>query len=83
MKTLQNPTVLLTLLNLSIIILCGVIAYFLKNPLSILGLLMLQQIPIFEEQQQEAVNDEEFVGEDIPEYDGKGNFGFNKDSDVI
>ena len=70
---MKNPTVLVILLNISIVILCGFVTYITREPLAILGLFMLQQVPIIQEPEYEE--------EEIPaEYEGNPEgFGFSKD----
>jgi hypothetical protein len=54
---MYNATFLVTFLNIVIVALIAVIVYLTSNPLALLGLMMLQQIPVFapsEEHEEES-----------------------------
>lgn len=57
------------LIALSVIILIGIVIWLVGNPLALLGLLLLPQLPLVVASEKD--NDEP------GEYDGKGDFGFS------
>lgn len=65
-----HPTLLVTLLNIAILTLLIVVALITKNPLVILGVLLLQQTPLVS-----YVNKDDAAGEES-EY-GTSNAGFH------
>lgn len=67
MKTLSHPTITISLLNLSIVAACVAIGVATDNPLTLLGLLMLRDVPIFER------------SEEIEEEEPSSKIGFNAD----
>lgn len=65
----MNPTIHFTVMNVVIAILIGALVYWTKNPLAILGLFFLQQIPVIVDQ---GVGEEE----ELEDADGAG-IGFH------
>ena len=70
---LTHPTFLVATLNILILVLLALVGYFTTNPLVILGLLMLQQIPVFDVTRERILD---YGAEEPGNYDG-GNAGFN------
>lgn len=74
MSILKHPTFLVGSLNVGIVALIAYIVFLTSNPLALFGLMLLQQIPIFE-------NPEEESGPEFPHDCGDHKIGFNADID--
>lgn len=71
-----HPTFIVFMLNIAIVVICGVIGVMLSNPLAMLGLFFLQNIPIFEQEPENS----NYQGQELDqgEYD-TDKIGFNAD----
>ena len=58
MFALSHPTITVSLLNLAIILAVIAVGVATDNPLALLGMLMLRDIPIFEQQQDVVATQE-------------------------
>jgi len=73
-----HPTFLITLLNVMIILLIGLIGYLTSNPLVIFGLFLLQQTPIVDPTPLlEASMPDEEVEEEVDHGSDKHRIGFH------
>lgn len=72
LKLLKHPTFLVGALNILIVVLIGVMVWLTSNPLAIFGLMMLQQVPVFEVPEPDSE-------EHFPHDSGDHRIGFTAD----